>query len=758
MRVEKWVAVITILISSRCEAADLAYVVNFFSSNISVIDGSSAAVVTTIPFDANNEGPVAVTASADGFIYAAVSGEQNSVAVIDPGSQSIIRRIPLSISPTDLAASRDGSRVYVLGGASPGQGVISVIDTRSARVIQSISTDAGAEFVTPGDVRIYVTYGGVVSAIDLHSGVEDFAAEFAEGEDAYGLALSLDERQLFVVVTSAPGTGPGGKVEALNANDGSLIDTFAVGADPFGIALSPDGRTLYVANTASDSVSIVDTVSKDTTEVPVGSEPIDVGVSGTANLLYVSNRDSDTVSIIDLQHPTRSHVTVNVGNMPTLLAVADATFGTPTPSPTAKAPSSGGCTLESRPMSEGAFAPFSLPVWLGLLLIWLRSRTVRSRPLILLGIAATGAWLGGCGGGGAHHDVKTTYAIATIAGNGTRGLDVRTGPALEAQFYVPYAITLGGDGTLYIADDQNGVRALRNGEIQTLVAPELIEFADDIAISSDNALYFTGRRHGGSQSTIYRYDLASASLTDWYAAACAANVGSVDYLLCDKDLAVGLGVRRDEVLVRTSIAPGDQIFDLPAHETNFLLAGHGEIGFGFGLNEGGAAQGAAISHGGNVAVDSNGDVYFSDVDNCRVRQVDSNGLVHTIAGGGGIPIAQGQDVDCGHAGDGGPAADAHLLRPGTWYGIAFGNRNEVFISDGIHVRRVSPSGIIDTIAGTGEQECVNRNRCCPGDGGPAIDAGLGGAMAMAVSPSGDIYLAESGGACPRIRILTPNRN
>jgi DNA-binding beta-propeller fold protein YncE len=79
------------------------------------------------------------------------------------------------------------------------------------------------------------------------------------------------------------------------------------------------------------------------------------------------------------------------------------------------------------------------------------------------------------------------------------------------------------------------------------------------------------------------------------------------------------------------------------------------------------------------------------LDNQRIRMVDKDGIIHTVAGSG----------KKGYSGDGGPATEAALKDP---WGIAVDGEKNVFFTDHHNrvVRKVDPSGTITTVAGTGE--------------------------------------------------------
>jgi hypothetical protein len=104
--------------------------------------------------------------------------------------------------------------------------------------------------------------------------------------------------------------------------------------------------------------------------------------------------------------------------------------------------------------------------------------------------------------------------------------------------------------------------------------------------------------------------------------------------------------------------------------------------------------------------------------------VAAQGIITTLAGTG----------FCNYSGDGGPAAAATLCSAGALAADAAGN---VYFSDNLRIRRVSPDGIITTIAGSG----VYGNS---GDGGPALSATIGNVGQMAIRGSGLCFTQSTG--------------
>jgi sugar lactone lactonase YvrE len=153
--------------------------------------------------------------------------------------------------------------------------------------------------------------------------------------------------------------------------------------------------------------------------------------------------------------------------------------------------------------------------------------------------------------------------------------------------------------------------------------------------------------------------------------------------------------------------------------------------------DGGPAISAGLDHPTAVAVDSAGNLFIGSgyYGDALIRKVSASGIITTVAGKG----------TGGSSGDGGPAITARLSLP---LGVAADRAGNLFIADFNRIRRVSPDGIITTVAGNGTLGFS-------GDGGFAAGAQLFFAQGVAVDRAGNVYVAEADAFNAAVRVLRP---
>ncbi len=125
-----------------------------------------------------------------------------------------------------------------------------------------------------------------------------------------------------------------------------------------------------------------------------------------------------------------------------------------------------------------------------------------------------------------------------------------------------------------------------------------------------------------------------------------------------------------------------------------------------------------------MTIDRSGNIYVADGSLGVVKKVTPSGVISIYAGNG----------TAGYSGDGGPAMAAAFNIP---MDVSLDTAGNLYVTDlnNHAIRKITPSGVISTIAGTGSSGYS-------GDGGPATVATLGSAQYATADAAGNIYVTD----------------
>ena len=329
------------------------------------------------------------------------------------------------------------------------------------------------------------------------------------------------------------------------------------------------------------------------------------------------------------------------------------------------------------------------------------------------------------------HRVDSSGTITTVAGTGESGFSGDNGPAVDARLSFPHGVAVDGAGNLYISGNHRIRRVDPSGIITTVAGTGERGFSGDNGPAVDAQLYYPIGLAVDGAGNLYVADSRNDRIRRVDPAGTITTVAGTGERGLNGD--GGPAVDAQLNLPRDLAADGAgnlYIADRANHRLRRLdpsgtittVAGTGERGFS---GDGGPAAAARLDSPDAVAVDGAGNLYIADIGNHRIRRVDPSGTITTVAGTG----------ERGFGGDGGPAAAAQLDRPKA---VAVDGAGNLYVTDqGNHrIRRVAPSGTITTHAGTGESGSR-------GDGGPAVAAQLGFPEVVAVDGAGNLYIAAT---------------
>ena len=365
-----------------------------------------------------------------------------------------------------------------------------------------------------------------------------------------------------------------------------------------------------------------------------------------------------------------------------------------------------------------------------------------------------------------------TGAVITFAGNGLAGSSGDGGPAIAAALQ-PGSMALDRGGNLYVGDAHR-IRKVSavTGIITAYAGTGMEGFSGDGGPALQADLTGPGQLVMDQSDNLYFIDGGRVRRVD-------ANTGAISTVAgkgLQQTLPLDPATIRDGIpateatLLPTAIALDAEgnLYIGDKNGTNRVRAVSAATGIintiaGTGVNgDGGLATGLGFIDAAGVAVNNQGDLFFSA--GGSIRRVDhETNRVSTVAAGvsaaslafdtsGGLLFSQPAQVRrvdlvtgsltvvvgtgvAGFSGDGGPAQSAQLNGAA---GIAVDANGNLFIADASsgRVRRVDGStGIIATMAGNGNPSYV-------GEGGPATQASIGLPTDVAVDAVGNVYIAS----------------
>jgi sugar lactone lactonase YvrE len=304
-------------------------------------------------------------------------------------------------------------------------------------------------------------------------------------------------------------------------------------------------------------------------------------------------------------------------------------------------------------------------------------------------------------------------ANTSASGSPTGAFGGDGGPATEAQLNQPHGVAVDSKGNVYIADSLNNrIRKIDagSGKIDTI-------------LGSDNK---KGRPEGPAETAVLKFPKS-------------------------------LYMTPDDVLYICNTGGNTVVkLDLKASPLNVIRVAGNLYNKRYG-GDGKFATDAQLNTPQGVWVVKDGTVFISDSENNLVRKVTPDGKITTIAGDTAAAQKAAETnqypIAGDSAGDGGPATSAHLNGP---RGISADDAGNIYIAEeqGARIRRIDPSGIITTIAGTGTTKADGHDPHIPGDPGPApaLEAQFNTMHDLNLDKDGNLWIADSKNN--RIRMVT----
>lgn len=325
--------------------------------------------------------------------------------------------------------------------------------------------------------------------------------------------------------------------------------------------------------------------------------------------------------------------------------------------------------------------------------------------------------------------VSNAQTLSTLAGNRTQGFSGDGGPATSASFQYTNDMTRDANGNIYIADSANNrIRKIAiDGTISTVAGTSNQGFSGDGGLATVASLSSPGSVAFDAVGNMYISDTGNHRIRMVSADGVISTIAGNGFQGDEGDGGPALSARLNypgAIKVRGGeiyFAGGNRIRKIASNGIIITVVGSGQGGF---AGDGGPATGASLGYPRSFDFDSDGNMYIAEYNNQRIRKVASNGVISTLAGNGNASFT----------GDGGQSTNATLNYPS---GLSVDSSNNIYIADSNNnrIRKISPTGLITTVAGNGTQTVSP-------DGAAATSGGLGRPVTVLAGDGGAFYFDE----------------
>jgi hypothetical protein len=313
--------------------------------------------------------------------------------------------------------------------------------------------------------------------------------------------------------------------------------------------------------------------------------------------------------------------------------------------------------------------------------------------------------------------VNTAGIISTFAGNGIMGFSGDNGPATGAELYYPTDVSTDGSGNVYIKDfENNRVRKINNaGIISTIAGNGIAGYSGDGGPATAAEINFSWSMYSDDSGNIYIAEGTNNRIRKVNTAGIINTIAGTGTAGYSGDGGPATAAKLNNPTgVYSDISGNVYIAEYQGYRIRMVntagiistIAGTGAAGYS---GDGGPATAAKLDWPDGVCSDSLGNIYIADYAGNRIRMVNTNGIINTIAGNG----------TGGYSGDGGPATGAELYNPTRVHIAPSGN---IYIADWAN-NRIRTLALTCTLTVT---TCSPVNVTCNGSNNGCLSACPGG--------------------------------
>lgn len=312
----------------------------------------------------------------------------------------------------------------------------------------------------------------------------------------------------------------------------------------------------------------------------------------------------------------------------------------------------------------------------------------------------------------------TVYGqVGTFAGG--RAPVTFDGTGTGAGFNFPSGAATDGAGNVYISDYGSGaIRKITSGAVVTTIAN--VSTPSGIAVDNQGNIFVTDFQNN------YIYKINTNGTKSIYAG--NGSAGSANGMATAASFNNPGGIAID-ALGNLFLADqqNNKIREITPAGVVTTFAGNGNAGANDGIG-----LAASFNNPDGLVVDKQGNVYVADTKNNLIRKITPAGVVTTFAGSGSPGNTDGTGIAASFNYPTSVAIDAS----GNLYVADYKNNL---------IRKITPNGVVTTLAGTGSAGNIN---------GVGASASFNAPLGLVVDTFGNMYISDAGNYLVRIIILT----
>jgi YVTN family beta-propeller protein len=262
------------------------------------------------------------TANSVSTIESNITNDNNRSGTIENPYSLIPRDLPnsgidVNTFPVGIAVNPNTGKVYV---ANEFSNTVSVIDAETDKVKSTINVGDFPYGIdtNPLNNRVYVTNRGSNTVSVIDGSIDSKLLDISVGKSPVGIAANPTANWIYVTNLDD------GTLSVIDGITNGVIDTVSAGKAPYGVAVNPLTNTLYVSDIVTDTVSVIDGETNNITDkITVGKQPTGLTIDTTegSNKLYVANHNSNSISVIDTKSKELINNIASFGDSPVGIAI-----------------------------------------------------------------------------------------------------------------------------------------------------------------------------------------------------------------------------------------------------------------------------------------------------------------------------------------------------------------------------------------------------------------------------------------------------